>query len=56
VAQALYQQLIKSSKLRLRILEDDALNAEAYPELFDEPIPLTSFFIRNNGRLPDISP
>jgi len=57
VVHALYQQLLQDSKLRLRILEDDALNAEASPELLDDPItPLTSFFIRNNGRLPDISP
>jgi DMSO/TMAO reductase YedYZ molybdopterin-dependent catalytic subunit len=57
VAQAIDHQFIKRSKLRLRILEDDALNAEAYPELLDEAItPFTSFFIRNNGHLPDISP
>ncbi len=41
----------------LRVIEDSALNAEAWPETLDEPItPIQDFFIRNNGRLPQIDP
>jgi DMSO/TMAO reductase YedYZ molybdopterin-dependent catalytic subunit len=44
-------------KPQLRLIEDEALNAEAYPHLLDEPItPLSSFFVRNNGLLPEIEP
>ena len=45
------------SEPRLRILEDAALNAEALPSWLDEDTrtPILSFFIRNNGHLPDIS-
>jgi DMSO/TMAO reductase YedYZ molybdopterin-dependent catalytic subunit len=41
-------------KPRLRRFSDSALNAEASPELLDAAItPLESFFVRNNGWLPD---
>jgi DMSO/TMAO reductase YedYZ molybdopterin-dependent catalytic subunit len=44
-------------KPQLRIIEDEALNAEAHPHLLDEPItPFEAFFIRNNGLLPEVEP
>src|SRR5581483_1544590 len=40
---------------RLRVIEDSALNAEAYPATLDHSLtPIEAFFIRNNGRLPQI--
>ena len=51
------RRLVDLLKPELRLLEDEALNAEAHPHLLDEPItPFASFFIRNNGRLPEIEP
>ena len=51
------RRLLDLMKPGLRLLEDEALNAEAHPHLLDEPItPFGSFFIRNNGRLPEIKP
>jgi sulfite oxidase len=47
------RRLVDTMKPGLRLLEDEALNAEAHPHLLDEPItPFGSFFIRNNGWLP----
>lgn len=52
------RQLLRASKPRLRVIDDDALNAESAPGLLDgsplTPVPL--FFIRNNGLLPSFSP
>lgn len=40
---------------RLRVIEDPALNAEAFPETLDHALtPVEAFFIRNNGKLPEI--
>jgi DMSO/TMAO reductase YedYZ molybdopterin-dependent catalytic subunit len=55
-APASERRLLDEHKLRLRLIEDAALNAEAWPERLDEPItPVTSFFIRNNGRMPELA-
>jgi sulfite oxidase len=51
------RRLVDLMKPGLRLLEDEALNAEAHAHLLDEPItPFGSFFIRNNGSLPEIEP
>lgn len=40
---------------RLRVIADSALNAEASPDTLDDALtPIHDFFIRNNGRLPQI--
>ena len=45
--------LLRLAKPGLRLLEDEALNAEAPVDLLgDNLTPIPSFFIRNNGRLP----
>ncbi|MFL5149076.1 MAG: molybdopterin-dependent oxidoreductase, partial [Microvirga sp.] len=45
--------LLRLAKPGLRLLEDEALNAEAPVDLLgDDLTPIPSFFIRNNGRLP----
>lgn len=50
------RRLLDRQKWRLRIVEDDALNAEAYPETLDSPVtPVEFFFIRNNGLTPTIA-
>jgi DMSO/TMAO reductase YedYZ molybdopterin-dependent catalytic subunit len=48
------RRLLAALKPRLRRFDDHALNAEAAPELLDAAITLVeSFFVRNNGWLPD---
>jgi len=48
--------LVQALKPGLRVFECETLNAEAFPELLDEPLtPVTSFFLRNNGQLPHSS-
>jgi DMSO/TMAO reductase YedYZ molybdopterin-dependent catalytic subunit len=55
-APASERRLLDEHKLRLRLIEDVALNAEAYPARLDEPLtPVSSFFIRNNGVMPQIA-
>lgn len=45
------------SAKRLRVIEDSALNAESAPETLDTPLtPERDFFIRNNGKMPQIDP
>lgn len=49
-------QLLSRFKPRLKLIEDAALNAEAMPEDLDAPLtPVESFFVRNNGMLPQIA-
>jgi DMSO/TMAO reductase YedYZ molybdopterin-dependent catalytic subunit len=49
------RRLLGEQKPQLRLVEDEALNAEADPHLLDEPLtPVPSFFVRNNGTLPQI--
>jgi hypothetical protein len=46
--------LLKAQKPGLRILADGALNAEAPVELLADPLtPVSAFFVRNNGLLPE---
>lgn len=47
--------LLRRLKPGLHVYEEEALNAEPALALLDEPItPVDSFFIRNNGHLPEI--
>ena len=47
--------LLRRLKPGLHVHEEEALNAEPALALLDEPItPVDSFFIRNNGHLPEI--
>jgi DMSO/TMAO reductase YedYZ molybdopterin-dependent catalytic subunit len=56
-APAAERRLLDEQKLNLRLIEDAALNAEAYPERLNDPLtPAASFFIRNNGSMPQIAP
>ena len=49
------RDLLRSLKPGLRILDHGALNAEATPDLLDEPLtPIPAFFVRNNGFLPEL--
>jgi sulfite oxidase len=46
---------LKQVKPQLRLLEGESLNAEAMPHMLDEPLtPVSSFFVRNNGFLPQM--
>jgi DMSO/TMAO reductase YedYZ molybdopterin-dependent catalytic subunit len=48
------RRLLAALKPKLHRFDDHALNAEASPELLDAAItPVESFFVRNNGWLPD---
>jgi sulfite oxidase len=50
------RRLVSEQKLQLRLLDDEALNAEPNPAQLDESITSVEFFfIRNNGRLPTVS-
>jgi DMSO/TMAO reductase YedYZ molybdopterin-dependent catalytic subunit len=49
------RRLVDGLKPGLRVHDDDALNAETHPHELDQPItPIASFFVRNNGLLPDV--
>lgn len=48
------RRLLKTAKPRLRVLDDEALNAEPAADQLDAALtPVADFFVRNNGWLPD---
>ena len=55
--QSAERNLLQDLKPGLRVLDDAALNAEPAPALLDADLtPISAFFVRNNGSVPEVPP